>query len=132
MIDYHSILDLLPALSRLYYQAEFPDDVRLSGVQETVLLAIGLQHKTLEQIEAELNLSASQILSIFMKTVKKLTSTMQESRSATQAEEVEVEQPALVPAGLVVSLKRNGPDAEGTLSKEDTAIKGQRKKQKKH
>lgn len=52
MLDYHVILDLLPTLAALYFSRRFPADVKLSGVQSSILLALGLQRKSVEDIEA--------------------------------------------------------------------------------
>ena len=51
MLDYHVILDLLPTLAALYFAKRFPLDVKLSGVQSSILLALGLQRKSVEDIE---------------------------------------------------------------------------------
>jgi N-acetyltransferase 10 len=51
MIDYHVILDLLPTLSAFYFEKRLGDEVRLSAVQASILLALGLQRKTIEQVE---------------------------------------------------------------------------------
>lgn len=51
MLDYHVILDLLPTLAALYFSQRFPADIKLSGVQSSILLALGLQRKPVEDIE---------------------------------------------------------------------------------
>lgn len=51
MLDYHVILDLLPNASSLYFQKRLGDDVKLSAVQSAILLALGLQRKTVEEVE---------------------------------------------------------------------------------
>lgn len=51
MLDYHVILDLLPTLAALYFSRRFPGDIKLSGVQSSILLALGLQRKTVEDVE---------------------------------------------------------------------------------
>lgn len=51
MLDYHVILDLLPTLSELYFAQRFPSECHLSAVQSSILLAIGLQRKSVEDIE---------------------------------------------------------------------------------
>jgi N-acetyltransferase 10 len=51
MLDYHVVLDLLPTLAALYFSKRFPVDVKLSGVQSSILLALGLQRKSVEDIE---------------------------------------------------------------------------------
>ncbi len=59
MLDYHVILDLLPTLSALYFSQRFPEDIKLSGVQSSILLALGLQRKPVEDIEVSLQSSNS-------------------------------------------------------------------------
>jgi N-acetyltransferase 10 len=73
MIDYHLIVDLLPSIATLYFTRRLTA-VGLSRVQESILLAIGLQRKTLDDLEKELRLAASQLLGIFIKTIRKFTS----------------------------------------------------------
>lgn len=51
MLDYHVVLDLLPTLAALYFSKRLPVDVKLSGVQSSILLALGLQRKSVEDIE---------------------------------------------------------------------------------
>lgn len=51
MLDYHVILDLLPTIASLYFQKRLGDDVRLSAVQSSILLALGLQRKSIEEVE---------------------------------------------------------------------------------
>jgi N-acetyltransferase 10 len=51
MLDYHVILDLLPTVALLYFQKRLGDDVRLSAVQSSILLALGLQRKSIEEVE---------------------------------------------------------------------------------
>ncbi|GAM82127.1 hypothetical protein ANO11243_001060 [Dothideomycetidae sp. 11243] len=81
MLDYHVILDLLPRISEMFFTgrlvaASGAADVnmlQLSGVQKALLCAIGLQRKTLDDVEKELGLGASQLLSMFIKVVRKIS-----------------------------------------------------------
>ncbi|MCJ1334802.1 hypothetical protein MMC09_000067 [Bachmanniomyces sp. S44760] len=73
MLDYHVILDLIPVCAALYFTNRLSPHVKLSGVQSSILLAIGLQRKILEDVEKELNLHASQLLAMFVKVVRKLS-----------------------------------------------------------
>lgn len=50
-LDYHVILDLLPAIAALYFERRLGSDMRLSAVQSSILLALGLQRKTIEEVE---------------------------------------------------------------------------------
>ena len=74
MIDYHVILDMIPTISSLYFSGKLKGDVKLSGVQSALLLAIGLQRKVLEDVEKELNVQSSQLLAMFVKVVRKVSS----------------------------------------------------------
>jgi N-acetyltransferase 10 len=74
MVDYHLILDLLPAIATLYFTRRLGAGVSLPWLQQSILLGIGLQHKTLEDLENELGLGPSQVLGIFIKIVRKLSS----------------------------------------------------------
>ena len=51
MLDYHAILDLLPTIAYLYFNRQLGDDVKLSGVQSSILLGIGLQRKSIDDLE---------------------------------------------------------------------------------
>ncbi|WAQ86955.1 hypothetical protein PtA15_7A684 [Puccinia triticina] len=78
MLDYHVILDLLPNLTELYFSGKFNAETRLSGVQSSILLSLGLQRKSVEDIEDEIKLPVSQTLALFVKVIRKLTKAIQE------------------------------------------------------
>jgi len=65
------IVDLLPNIAQLYFLEKIP--VSLSSAQIVILLAVGLQHKTIDQITEELTLGPNQILALFNKTIRKIT-----------------------------------------------------------
>ncbi|XP_055833006.1 RNA cytidine acetyltransferase 1-like [Solanum dulcamara] len=70
LIDYPLIRDVAQKLAREYFLEHVP--VSLSYVQASLLLCYGLQHKDIPEIEVEMNLERQQILSFFMKTMKRL------------------------------------------------------------
>ncbi|MCJ1436134.1 killer toxin resistant protein [Xylographa pallens] len=74
MLDYHVILDMIPTIAILYFSGRLKTAIKLSGVQSAILLAIGLQRKILEDVEKELGLHASQLLAMFVKVVRKVSS----------------------------------------------------------
>ncbi|KAF1836693.1 DUF699-domain-containing protein [Decorospora gaudefroyi] len=74
MLDYHVILDMLPPIASLYFTGRLKGQVKLSGVQTALLLAIGLQRKEFADVEKELNLNASQLMAMFVKIVRKAAS----------------------------------------------------------
>lgn len=74
MLDYHVVLDLIPTIANLYFTGRLRSDIRLTGVQQCILLAIGLQHKDVEEVSKELSLPSSQLLAMFIKILRKMTS----------------------------------------------------------
>ena len=51
MLDYHVIMDLLPTVAMLYFERRLGPDMRLSAVQSSILLSLGLQRKNIEDVE---------------------------------------------------------------------------------
>ncbi|KZS93422.1 DUF699-domain-containing protein [Sistotremastrum niveocremeum HHB9708] len=73
MLDYHVVLDLMPIVAKLYFENRLGESVHLSAVQSSILLALGLQRKSIEDVEAELALPVSQALALFVKIVRKIS-----------------------------------------------------------
>ena len=65
MLDYHVVLDLLPIIASLFFEKRLGDEVRLSAVQSSILLALGLQRKTVEEVEVS---NTTQLLTCFIIT----------------------------------------------------------------
>ena len=74
MLDYHAVLDLIPQLAMLYFTGRLKADIKLTGVQASILLAVGLQRKDLSSIEQELSLPSPQLLAMFIKIMRKMSS----------------------------------------------------------
>ena len=84
MSDYREIMDLVQPLARLYFlrrlgsinllQGEKNKSLQISAVQAAILLGIGLQRKSIDDLAKELNLQSSQLLGLFNKIIKKFTS----------------------------------------------------------
>ncbi|KAK6013535.1 hypothetical protein OSTOST_21144, partial [Ostertagia ostertagi] len=62
LVDHQMITDLLPTVSRLYFGDQLRENVKLSTVQAAVLLGLGLQHK-----------SAENVFALQSKTIRKLS-----------------------------------------------------------
>lgn len=77
LVDYHLIVDLLSVLAKLYFSDRFGPECHLSHVQNAILLSLGLQHKTIDEICSELGMESSQILGLFNRTIRKLTTQLQ-------------------------------------------------------
>ncbi|KAF2435859.1 putative nucleolar ATPase Kre33 [Tothia fuscella] len=72
MLDYHVIMDMLPTIATLYFSGRLSSAVSLSVVQKSILLAVGLQRKSIEDVEKELvTLASSQLLGLFVKVMRK-------------------------------------------------------------
>ncbi|OAP63200.1 hypothetical protein AYL99_02427 [Fonsecaea erecta] len=121
LLDYHVILDLLPALAYLYFTGRLklpPCNVSLSGVQQSILLAIGLQRKDLSEVEKELNLPSNQLLAMFVKVVRKISTALRAvvsgevDASLGEKKEVEINGEGAVqsiPSGGRVHIAPSGP-----------------------
>ncbi|KAJ2913890.1 hypothetical protein MD484_g6524, partial [Candolleomyces efflorescens] len=96
-LDFHVVQDLFPALASLYFQSRLDASTagdntqgptttttttptKLTAVQASILLALGLQRKTVEDVERELNLPVSQVLALLVKVVRKLGKRLAEVR----------------------------------------------------
>ncbi|XP_030056626.1 RNA cytidine acetyltransferase [Microcaecilia unicolor] len=71
MVDYHLIMDLIPAVSKLFFLQQL-EPISLSAAQSALLLGIGLQHKSLEQLEKEIELPTSQLMGLFNRVIRKV------------------------------------------------------------
>ncbi|QLQ79651.1 hypothetical protein HG537_0C02980 [Torulaspora globosa] len=73
LLDYHVIVDMLPCLASLFFAGKMGSSVSLSSVQSAILLAIGLQHKDIDNISKELNIPANQAIAMFAKIMRKIS-----------------------------------------------------------
>ncbi|XP_065371708.1 RNA cytidine acetyltransferase [Calliphora vicina] len=69
-IEFRLILDLTNDISYLYFQGKI-SDLQIDALQKAILLAIGVQGKTVDGIAAELNMPGNQILAKFYDIIKK-------------------------------------------------------------
>ena len=145
MLDYHVILDMIPTIAILYFLGRLKSAIKLSGVQCAILLAIGLQRKVLEDLEKELGLHASQLLAMFVKVVRKVSShfrTIVEGAAAESmpqnvdgesnidgaTEDVEMETEARIPRfqplerGLDEELREGGEQVDRELKEKQRAL----------
>lgn len=49
-VDYHLILDLIPVLSKLYFTATLGKAMNLGYINQAILVGIGLQMKSFDEI----------------------------------------------------------------------------------
>ncbi|KAH7925148.1 DUF699-domain-containing protein [Leucogyrophana mollusca] len=94
MLDYHVILDLLPTVASLYFEKRCGDEIKLSAVQASILLGLGLQRKTIEEVEAELSLPVSQALALFVKVIRKISKQLMDIQKAAIGADIPIAPPA--------------------------------------
>lgn len=85
MVDYHIIMDLVPCLANAYFTSllngvqEANSRITLSPLQKIILLCVGLQHKSMDDLtkivseNSGKDLPVSQLLALFIKAVRKIT-----------------------------------------------------------
>ncbi|XP_026167759.1 RNA cytidine acetyltransferase isoform X2 [Mastacembelus armatus] len=86
MVDYHLIMDLIPAVGRMFFLKQL-GDVSLSAAQCALLLGIALQHKSVDQLEKEIDLPSSQLMGLFNRLIRKFVqvfTSIQEKAIETQ------------------------------------------------
>ena len=126
MLDYHVILDLMPKIAELFFTGRIKNanGVSLSGVQQALLCAIGLQRKVLEDVEKELGLGTSQLLAMFVKIMRKLSMHFRSLQEGAIARDMpEAQRPAAIDADP----DTNGhvdPESVGTDLAADIAAAG--------
>jgi N-acetyltransferase 10 len=74
LLDYHVVLDLIPTIAQLYFTGRLRSSIKLTPVQQAILLAIGLQRKEVDAVSEELSVQTSQVLAMFIKILRKITS----------------------------------------------------------
>lgn len=71
IIDYHVIVDLVPLIARGYFERKL-GSLSLSPAQESVLLSLGLQFKSVTELETEMNIKSHQVLALFGKAIRRV------------------------------------------------------------
>lgn len=71
MVDYHMILDIIPHVARLFFQGRL--DISVSKLQSAIFLALGLQFKTISDLETEFGLPSNQVMAMFNKGCRKIS-----------------------------------------------------------
>ena len=137
MLDYHVILDMIPPIAHLYFTGRLKPAVSMTGVQSSILLAIGLQRKVLEDVENELGLPASQLLAMFVKIVRKVSAhfrrilegaveeTIPQSNIAAEEDGMDVEQTKKydpLQSNLDEELREGGEEIDKELKENQRAL----------
>ncbi|KAG0369537.1 hypothetical protein BGX24_002382 [Mortierella sp. AD032] len=90
LLDYHVILDLLPQIASIWFDGKVGDDAfKLTNIQSALLLALGLQRKSIDDFEKEIGLSASQLLAFFIKMIRKFSELFKEQKTRAYTQEID-------------------------------------------
>ena len=136
VLDYHVILDMIPPIAHLYFTGRLKPSVSMTGVQSSILLAIGLQRKVLEDVEKELGLPSSQLLAMFVKIVRKVSAhfrrilegaieeTIPQANAPTEdgANEVQLKKFAPLQRNLDAELREGGEEVDKELKEKQRAL----------
>lgn len=103
MVDYHLIMDLIPVIARMYFLKQL-GNIGLSVAQSALLLGIGLQHKSVDELEKAIDLPASQLMGLFNRVIRKIVqffNTLQEK--AVEAEMVATKDISMEPTAQTLN-----------------------------
>lgn len=74
LVDHRLIADVVPTLARLFLNYNLSPALQLAATQTAVLLAFGLQHKSMDKMCEELDgMPEAQVLALYKKTMRKLS-----------------------------------------------------------
>eukprot|EP01128_Nolandella_sp_AFSM9_P006564 TRINITY_DN3410_c0_g1_i1.p1 TRINITY_DN3410_c0_g1~~TRINITY_DN3410_c0_g1_i1.p1 ORF type:complete len:1037 (+),score=299.15 TRINITY_DN3410_c0_g1_i1:74-3184(+) len=73
LLDYHAIVDLLPVLAKLFFTGVYSDALSLSAGQVCILIGVGLQFKSIDEVAKELGIQTGQVLALFSKIIRKFS-----------------------------------------------------------
>lgn len=78
VVDHHMVLDLAPSLAAAFFSKALP--ATQTPGQAAILVVLGLQRGDLSAAAAALNLPASQVLALFLKSVKRFTALLKSAK----------------------------------------------------
>lgn len=103
MVDYHLIVDMIPAISRMYFLNQL-GDLALSAAQSALLLGMGLQHKSVDQLEKEIELPSGQLMGLFNRIIRKVVKLFNEvQEKAIEEQMVAVKEVVMEPTMKTLS-----------------------------
>jgi N-acetyltransferase 10 len=131
LVDYHVVVDMVPVLAKEYILGGFGDksEISLSPAQSAILVSLGLQHKTVSDMEHLLSLPANQILALFNKVIRKISTLLRNMEESNIALTIGPEDPSaaaarVLPQGrleqsLDVDLEETGDIENGSVEGND-------------
>ncbi|KAG0010205.1 hypothetical protein BGZ80_001671 [Entomortierella chlamydospora] len=113
VLDYHVILDLVPLVASIWFDGRVDNsEFKLTNIQAALLLAVGLQRKTIDDFEKEIGLSASQLLAFFIKMIRKFSDLFKEQKTLAYTEEINN-------ARATISAQQSNKSTGGNKAKRD-------------
>ena len=88
LVDYRLITDLLPVMAQLYFLGKFDSNFRLSPLQTAILVGVGMQSHTMDEIATQLDLPTGQLLAMFNKIVRKISTYLKRLEEKEAKEEL--------------------------------------------
>uniref|UniRef100_A0A7E4UYI6 RNA cytidine acetyltransferase n=1 Tax=Panagrellus redivivus TaxID=6233 RepID=A0A7E4UYI6_PANRE len=70
LVDHHLVTDIVPTVAGLYFTEKLHEDVTLNLIQSAILVGVGLQRKTVDEVAADLGLPINQVLALFLKAIR--------------------------------------------------------------
>ncbi|ORZ34358.1 GNAT acetyltransferase 2-domain-containing protein [Catenaria anguillulae PL171] len=121
LLDYHVILDLVPTLAGLYFNYdEVRGELELKGLQQSMLLGLGLQRKTISDLEKEFELPSSQIMALFLKIMRKFSGYLTDVQTrAIRDEQMQARAGAAAAASSLPAEVNNGEAGSDSDASED-------------
>ena len=120
LVDFHLIMDLVPTIARLHFAILPPGTVVLSYVQAALLVGMGLQYKTIDQLQDELKLQANQLLPLFNKAIRKFAKLFKDVFQYDIVTEIEKEEQEVLQGsiGQVAKNKQAASSIHQTIDEE--------------
>lgn len=120
LVDYHLVTDLMPVMARLLFTGKL-GSISLSALQSALILSVGLQCKLFDQLSLEIGMEVSQMLGLFNRAIKKITTVIESIEE--KAIENTIEPP---PENLINNkMKPLAEELEKELEKEAAKIKNE-------
>jgi N-acetyltransferase 10 len=120
LVDYHVVVDMMPTLAKEYILGGFGDrsEISLSPAQSAILVSLGLQHKTITDMEHVLSLPSSQILALFNKVIRKISALLRDMEELKIAASIGPENPEAVASEI---LRRREAEQISNTDSEDSS-----------
>ena len=131
LVDYHLVVDLVPQIARLYFTNQLGPEFSLSLVQSAILIGMGLEHKSIEDLEKELQLPPNQMLALFNKIVKKVISLLEDISVKEMSQLMFKERSAADKASLDNKMQPLAQSLEEELNEAASKVKAKEAAQKK-